>query len=324
MAIAVSIKLTAAIVAPAMVAEIAFAVWRRHHTNAFRSFLKWSACWAAAMMMVLAVVGSTLGRGSLQSSLISHFAKQITPSANGPADHFLPSGLLLGHADCILLTVVGVIVLFWRKRWCETVFPVSLLFTTIAIHAFHRPWWNYYYLHLAIPFAWLAGIAVQDVFASIATSFSRDRFRFVSLRSMSGGALAVLLAYGLAGSEARLQGSIQSLRRKELAAANPIVVRMKQYGSRTRWVYAESVIYPFHAALVVPPDLAVVMSKRVWSGQITPEGIVEACERYRPEQIVLPDMALGPHWTKLLNADYVVAGRDDKNILYVNRGILAR
>jgi hypothetical protein len=34
--------------------------------------------------------------------------------------------------------------------------------------------------------------------------------------------------------------------------SNPVFAAMKEYASRTRWAYSPTMIYPFHARLMVP------------------------------------------------------------------------
>ena len=50
------------------------------------------------------------------------------------------------------------------RQWRAFAFPLVMLGTTLAVHLLHRPWWMYYYLHQAIPLAWLAGFAVNASF----------------------------------------------------------------------------------------------------------------------------------------------------------------
>jgi hypothetical protein len=65
------------------------------------------------------------------------------------------------------------------------------------------------------------------------------------------------------------------------------VIGLKKHAAQTRWVFTDRVIYAFWAGLPVPPELAVVPSKRIWSGQINETSVMECLERYRPEQILL-------------------------------------
>lgn len=103
--------------------------------------------------------------------------------------------------------------------------------------------------------------------------------------------------------------------------ANPIVTKMKEYASRTKWVYSESGIYPFHARLPVPPELAIVMPKRFWSGQITTQQIIETCKRYQTEMLVLPVNTDTSEWKSVLDTDYSLVTTDNKNLLYVAKRI---
>jgi len=92
---------------------------------------------------------------------------------------------------------------------------------------------------------------------------------------------------------------------------------MEEYAGRIKWVYSESGIYPFHAKLAVIPELAIIMPKRFWSGQITTEEIVETCRKDKPELLVLPIGRTKEAWKELLDANYVLTTKDNKSILYV-------
>jgi hypothetical protein len=126
----------------------------------------------------------------------------------------------------------------------------------------------------------------------------------------------------LAVAEARLEGYIKSIRLCPRASESPLVEKMKQYAPGTRWVYAQPVIYPFQAGLPVPPEIAVVMLKRYWSGQITPKEIVDVCRRYQPEQLLLYRARSSGEWKELLAADYRPVYEDTNCVLYVTKRIL--
>ncbi len=65
---------------------------------------------------------------------------------------------------------------------------------------------------------------------------------------------------------------------------------MKHYAPNTKWVYTRSTMYPFHAGLLVIPELAVLPGKRFWSGQISEQQVWETVERYLPEQLLLSNV----------------------------------
>src|SRR5207302_2589522 len=79
---------------------------------------------------------------------------------------------------------VSVVLAARCKRLREITFPLTLLATAAAIHSVHRPWWNYYYLHFAIPIAWLAGYALNEGIQTLLRLFSPPS---VAPKSHGGG-----------------------------------------------------------------------------------------------------------------------------------------
>ena len=93
---------------------------------------------------------------------------------------------------------------------------------------------------------------------------------------------------------------------------------MREYADRTHWVYVRygKEIYPFHAQLPMPPEIAMVTLKRYWSDQITTGEIVETCKRYQVEQLLLNPGKIEDEWKAFLG-DYVIVYQDTNSVLYV-------
>ena len=62
--------------------------------------------------------------------------------------------------------VLGLFLGLVQRRWA-VVFPTVFFVTSFLAHAWHRPWWDYYYLHLSIPMAWLGALGVQWTWDSL-------------------------------------------------------------------------------------------------------------------------------------------------------------
>ncbi len=273
--------------------------------------------WVTPMVAVTAVIGMTWGKGSLAPSWKSHTTAQAVQGFDRPEDHKFEVRLLRNHAECWAAAALCLTVALRQKGLRQIAFPSVLLLVVSAVHAVHRPWWNYYYLHLAIPLAWLAGWTVNESIRLVHTLVSTGRINVFSRAAWKAVAVCALAAAALARSETRLEGAIKGIRQRTAAATNPIVNTMKACADQTAWVYARSPIYAFHAGLPVPPELAVVTPKRFWSGQITVEAIVETCSRYKPELLVLPLTGSNTEWKLLLDREYALAATDAKNALYV-------
>ena len=273
-----------------------------------------------------------------------------------PQDHKFNGKLLWNHSECVIAAAVCFVLAARQKRLREIAFPLVLLLTLSIVHGIHRPWWNYYYFHFDIPLAWLAGWAVSEVAGMLWASASPRSSRPSILRSeknssqkrksaltpsfvrstTEGGpslsprrellaiswqtvGLCVLVAVPVAKSERRLEGAIKDIRGRQAANENPIVRKMREYSDRTHWVYSQSGIYPFHAGLTVIPELAIVMPKRFWSGQISTAQIVEVCKRYKAEIVVLPKETLSSEWANFLNLEFEFSLSDGTSLLYLSK-----
>lgn len=236
-------------------------------------------------------------------------------------DHQFEPKLLREHAECVLAAAAGVGLALARKRGREIAFPVALLFTDSLVHVVHRPWWDYYYLHLAVPLAWLAGWAVNELIQDILRLHAKYRFKLSSLEGKRQWALCLLVALVITRSELRLEWMTKDLRKHPSAGTNPIVAKMKEYAGRTHLAYSESGLYTFHARLPTPPELAVVTLKRFWSGQVTTAGIIEICRHKQIEMLVLPKTKVTQEWEAFLGENYSTAARDDNSVLFVSKQI---
>ncbi len=321
MGVALGIKLTAMMVAPAIVAEIALLrsadrnpAWRR---QAFRTALQW----AVVVGITFIVIGLTWGRGSLATSWKSHAMEHAVPGMPGPDDYPFRPIVFLDHLECVVGAAIALLLVAWQKRWREMAFPLVLLLTALTVHAIHRPWWSYYYLHLSVPLAWLTGFATGEVIRVVGQLWTAGALRLGSRATWQWVGLSLLTALALAMAEARLEVSVKDLRQSPRTASSPLLAKMRQYAPRTHWCYTPSMIYPFQAGLSVPPELTVVMFKRFWSDQITRQEIVDVCRRYQPEQLLLYRTQTGSEWKHLLDAEYVLAYQDKEYALYVAKRV---
>ncbi len=322
MAFALQIKLTAALLVPALLVELALTAQDNRPAQWRRNLILNALLWGTAFAVVFVAIGLTWAEGSLASSWKSHSTMHASSPFGRIEDYTFQSQLLWNHIEAVLGAFVGLGIAFRRKRLREIAFPAILLLTAAAIHTVHRPWWDYYYLHLAIPVAWLTGWAAYEIIQTILRLHSANRFNLASKTTWRILALCGLVALAMAKSERRLEANWKDLRQRPSADANPIVQRMKTFASRTKWAYSESGIYPFHARLLVPPELAIVMPKRFWSDQISISQIIETCKRYQTEQIVLRREAVNGEWKAFLDAGYQMTSTDGKHVHYVAKRLL--
>jgi Dolichyl-phosphate-mannose-protein mannosyltransferase len=315
MALALQTKFTAALVGPAMAAELL--LQSRNTKSSLSRFFSAGLFWTIGFAVVFALIGLTWARGSLASSWQSHTTTHSVAGLEEASANPLNTSLFREHYELSSASVVCLVLFARRKTWNSIAVPGVLLATCLLVHSVHRPWWNYYYLHFAIALSWLAGALLENLISRI-QAFQRPRSgSFGFLGNWRAAALCVLAALMIAKSERRLEGSVKMIRAKPKTADNPIVQNLKKYGRGVKWIYSESGIYPFHAGLRVIPELAIIMPKRFWSGQISTEQIISICDHQNTEIIILPSSSITFEWKRLLGTKYIQAASDGRSELYI-------
>lgn len=115
----------------------------------------------------------------------------------------------------------------------------------------------------------------------------------------------------------RLGAELSRIRQLPAIESSDLVATMRSHAPNTRWAFARQSIYPFHAGLSVPPELAVLPRKRFWSGQTDDKAIWAAVRRYRPEQILIGPEGPDPSTRAFLEAGYTRIYQDGLSALYV-------
>ncbi len=289
---ALQVKLTAVIFLPALAAEYAVRRIRRaRETNslggdAMYSELRETVVWCGAVAIAFSVVAVAFYRWNAVTTIwMSHFSYSTRHVVGSAGFAFRPESLLNDLA-LLVPAAFGVVLICYNRR-CDLLFPAVLLATALVIHLWHRPYWYYYNLHFAIPMAWLGALGIvawfreicrQDISASLAAKLRAGI-------GWLGWSMLVSLVVTLAPEKA--WNELTKVSAALPAQQDAIVIELRKHAAHTRWVFTDRVIYAFWAALPVPPELAVVPSKRVWSGQLSDTQVATYLERYRPEQVLL-------------------------------------
>jgi hypothetical protein len=99
-----------------------------------------------------------------------------------------------------------------------------------------------------------------------------------------------------------------------------ILRKMDQYAPQTHWIVTDMPLYAFRAKRPVPPNLAVFTTKRIKTGNLTDEEIVQTMREYQPEEVLLTRYFL-PGVVQYLDENYrLERSRYDFN-LYIRKDI---
>jgi len=309
--LSVQIKLIGIIMLP-LVAIILWLQYRR-----LRDTLVFSLLVVLTMVSSFSITDCLIERGAFlahfQQTWASHFGGVRSSEYGSPEDYPFDWKMLARNWDVAVCGLVGAGFVVARSgRSIAAIFPVTWLVLELSVFTCHKPWWSYYYLHISLPLCWCAAIGIENLYQSLWPK------RIVSV------VISAFIACALAWMGGRVYLQICEVRTSPQTYDDLILQEIKPYQPFTKWLYADKNIYSFHTGIPLPPPLAVVMLKRMWSGEMTNGRISEEMERYHPELILLANDGRIMPFQNLISREYKLVYQDTDFRLYVLRTIITK
>ena len=320
--LALQTKLTAGLVIGALVVQVLVWGWQAGAGEPRRAWARAVAGWVAGGVGAWGMVWArfpAMGAGLLVGG---HFDE-----ANAGAfaeERYMQLDAMLRADWPLWWWVIPGLWWCWVKRREGGIFPLVLLVGSYAAHRLHRPFWFYYYLHLAVPLAWVSAVGVvrggQWVVTRWAAADAVAGARWVTRAAavawcVGVGAMAMAVPERLV-REAAFAG------RESPPEVEELIGKLRARGAETQWFYTDRPTYAFAARLVMPPELVVVPQKRVRTGRMTEAELVALLRRYRPEQMVLCGRELrGPGFAEWVAGGYRCEWRTEAFEYFVRKDL---
>jgi hypothetical protein len=306
-AIALQLKFIEAMYLPI----IGLVLWLRHRQ--IKSLIFPALAFAGSLALSFMAIEYLTGNSFLlqfQQSWAAHFSAARSFEFGSPAEHAFDWSVLPKNWDITLPAMLGVILLFCQaRRIPQAVIPLAWLALTLLVLPLHKPWWSYYYVHNAVPFCWCAGIGVAFVFERM----KRKR------------ALATLLVvYALcAGSwmGARLYLQSVGIRSSPRLYASLLLKEINRFKPSAQFMFTDQPIYSFHAQIPMPPHLAMISLKRLWSGDLSNAQIAAEIATIKPGLILLANDTREIPFQDSLDSEYRLVYQDNTDRLYALKSI---
>jgi hypothetical protein len=220
---------------------------------------------------------STIASFSLLAFLISEPSASLSLSTHFNRGVYSASGLLdnltifKDNWELILIAACGILVLLGKGR----TYPIILFWFSVLIHCIVRPFWDYYLLHIAIPTAWLAGLAIGELMSEP----SLARKACLKLAAY----LALILTYVIT----HFPGEMARIAPKTFRNEWDMVEYLQKTCPIRTWLYTDRPLFAFYSNLLIPPEVCVVPTKRILSGQITPNFVTDILRKYNVKWILI-------------------------------------
>ena len=254
--------------------------------RAWAPLIAWILAWVGVCGLVLMLV---VRPENLPQLVQVHLAAERAPAFQ--LSDRLPgiNVLLLRSLPVLLLAIAGAVLAYRRRKWTALYLAAWAAAAYLLLY-FNRPTWPHQQLLLTVPAAVLAaaalGSAVEDLIERIDLRSIASAFRPLSLAAV--GLAAWFLAAQLLVALRQLEPDLPNLwfDPSSNLEERQIVALLWNHAPGTEWLFTDRPMFAFLADLPVPPHLAVFSSKRLRSGELSPEEILDVLEAYEPELIL--------------------------------------
>ena len=217
-----------------------------------------------------------------------------------------------GWAVAVLGVVGGLVARPWASR--SRAAPLMWALTAAVVLAGHRPLWSHQVLLVVVPLAWMSGFLVA---ATGQARASESLWVRQTARLIVGGLAVAVAISAVQSSKLTAKGFHRGSSKRERAASRSVAL----FAPISRWIFTDRPMDAYRAKLLVPPPMAVFSKKRLVTGNLATEHLIEVVETYKPEQISLRRFRPREGFLTYLESDYVPIAATRRRRHYVDRRI---
>ncbi|MFN2235426.1 MAG: hypothetical protein ACK2U1_14455, partial [Anaerolineales bacterium] len=317
--ISVTIKLFTGFLAPIFVIGIlAFEYFGRDQKLKWYQYFLPAFIWGIVFSTCLLIVGLTLvGPQNVYQLLENHLIASNTDQ-NEKFIYLTINWHLKNIVPFLLLFLLGSIEALREKKWI-ILYPVAWSLTAYFMLLFHYPVWDHHQHLITIPAVIPASHAVILAARKVQSSIQNDLpLKYGNLISYAALLLFLLIfirppsSLDILEQKPSLSGSGLGLSMGE----ERIIYMMDNRAKDDTWVVTDIPMYAYLAGLPVPPEIAVISSKRVETGLITDKDMIDIVQKYQPEEVLIGRFNF-PLLTSYLAEHYHIIHQTGNKILYI-------
>jgi len=256
----------------------------------------------------------------------AHLAQLIVPHLAAGETSYNPYSfwdLLSAALPLLALALLGSWSALRCKRWLAF-YPLAWMCSAFIFLAFHTPIWYHQLLLITVPACILAAGALGDLFQLGGQAVRRVKIapwnRVYGLSVLGLAVALVWLRLPPVLDEFNHQPYFIALQQAHPVREQVILDEIAPYQPYANWMFTDLPMYAFRAEILVPPELAVLTSKRLVSGELPQQELARLVAAYQPEIILLGRFDL-PELTPLLGSDYTLYSQHLNTQLYLRNDL---
>lgn len=310
--LSISIKLITGLLAPIFILGLAISeLMREDRSDRWIQTLLPALIWGGIFTVVTLLIGLVLvGIDNIPQLITNHLGASSTDIFQSDGEFKLSSHLGPSYPYLFLALLSGFYAIA-RKKWV-LLYPFAWMVTAFVLLAFHSPVWYHHVILITIPAAILAAeivvIGIDGLRRLVGEIAAHWNFAdWLHLATIIG---LLILFFRVRPPDLTRYMTFPALRSESQALIDPetsgLLERVAEYKSETKWMLTDRPMYAFRNGILVPPEFAVLSLKRMITGEVTEEDLIEGVVRYKPEQVLIARYSL-PNLENHLSQEYTLS-----------------
>lgn len=269
-----------------LTAEFKVSSEKRSWADLLKPFLIWGSTFGFALGLMLLLF---VGLENVTQFFEVHLAAGTTETFAVRARAININSYLRGSWTIFLVAIIGTSLAIRRKAWSAlylTAWMVAGYFSLVLT----TPVWYHHQLLITVPAALLAGIFAGELMDYLIGRKYRKSGSILRNIAFTIGAFALILfsTTRIIAIFRQLEPSLPNLKGSIDPDSHeyPILALMSDYLSNNDLIVTDRPMFAFRLARLIPPELAVISDKRLRSGSLEEEFILELILDKKPEQIL--------------------------------------
>jgi 4-amino-4-deoxy-L-arabinose transferase-like glycosyltransferase len=293
--------------------------------------------WLISIGAVFIPIGLITNSLNLEKILLFHLANDLKASFTTHNTFLDVTYIYLQSFDYLLLSLLG----FKYHRNLKNYFPIThplnnqklenhiykiplvwlIIITIVFLN--HKPIWYHYMILISVPLVWLGAYGIKEILLKLQKyNYSVDIFKLQQYQVSKFAIFTIL--FTLIVIPVKL-GVIQwenhfFIQNSQTKFAN--LERVLTYKNQSKWLFTDVGMYGFYSQINIPPEITVISVKRLNSGTLDKQVLLNVLEKYQPEQILINRF---PHIVDSIKTyvdeNYQIVYVDEKTKHYVRNNI---
>jgi hypothetical protein len=286
----VLVKLFTGFVAPIFLAGITISEYlRRSHEKLSWKILQPAFLWGASFVGFGVLLGLLLV--GFQNAWLIVFPPLSAPSQDVfQSGHFSINLHLQNAIPLLILGLLGTGITLYRRKWLM-LYPLVWALMAYAMLSFYSPVFYHHQLLITIPMTMIAAAGVgEGVSSFLALRRTSDLVPFqagLGIIALLGFIWVSVIYVQVLDKDLLDTPSMGASELRATAGKLRVLNSMNEYIDQTHWIVTDVPMFAFRVGRPVPPVLATFSSKRLATGSLTEEDILQAMHEYQPEQVLM-------------------------------------